>query len=322
MESSTFTNTIVWVAQAGQPIIYKPDVGFQLTLLHCGQIVQDAAAEIAKHYFLSNPDPYKFDPGGVLAIHLKAGVPSQERVTQLAALTLHHLHTGLKVIAQLQSIDDNNLFRSHGYIGLVSQEVPTPGTLASGEGTQLPRPWFEMRNPQPSVDLLCLLAHTNQSMTPRALQPEFHNYQLEESNCIPAVLPMTSFLTWCDSWRAPLDSGCSDDGEPNDGGGEPPLPQKTREWGPLLRVAGWRTPQGGEAHLGKTLQLEWLNYRSRLMVPMPRLLHGVLKPAGFDPAGEIPTGWEYQCGPMPKTHQEPAIPWNMQIHSGTLGKKK
>jgi hypothetical protein len=49
----------------------------------------------------------------------------------------------------------------------------------------------------------------------------------------------------------------------------------------------------------------------KIILPILRVLHRVLKPAGFDPAGEIPTGWEYQCGPLAKTHQEPTTPGDM-----------
>ncbi|KAF9509112.1 hypothetical protein BS47DRAFT_1365509 [Hydnum rufescens UP504] len=247
VELSAFTDTIVWVAWAGQPIVYKPDVEFPLTLLHCGQIVQDAVAEIAKHYFLSNPNPFKFDPGGVLAIHLEAGVPSQECVTQLAALALHHLCTGLKVIAQLQSVDNNELV------------AYTMSSRAQG-----------------------LVTHTNQSMTPMALQPEFHDYQLEESSCAPAILPMTSFLAWhgqCDQPPMKIHEGPPwmvapwMMGNPMMEEGDPP-----GEIHPTPEDQGVGTPiEGcwvedtlvGEAHLGMALQLEWLNYPSHLMVPMP-----------------------------------------------------
>ncbi|KAF9511137.1 hypothetical protein BS47DRAFT_1395403 [Hydnum rufescens UP504] len=107
VELSSFTNTVVRVSRTGQPTVFKPDMEFSLTLLQCGQILQDTAAEIAKHYFVSDPDPYKFDPGGVLAVHMEAGVPSEDKVLQLAALGLHWLRTGLKIIAQLQSVNKN-----------------------------------------------------------------------------------------------------------------------------------------------------------------------------------------------------------------------
>ncbi|KAF9504841.1 hypothetical protein BS47DRAFT_1368499 [Hydnum rufescens UP504] len=58
------------------------------TAADCSQILQDTAAEVAKHYFLSDPDPYKFDPRGVLAVHMGMGVSSEDKVLQLAALAL------------------------------------------------------------------------------------------------------------------------------------------------------------------------------------------------------------------------------------------
>ncbi|KAF9516247.1 hypothetical protein BS47DRAFT_1390885 [Hydnum rufescens UP504] len=88
VESLAFTNTIVRVDHPGQPTIYKPDVEFRLTLLQCSQILQDSAAEMAKHYFLTVLDPYLFDPGNVLSIHLEAGVASENKVSQLVALAL------------------------------------------------------------------------------------------------------------------------------------------------------------------------------------------------------------------------------------------
>ncbi|KAF9516609.1 hypothetical protein BS47DRAFT_1360252 [Hydnum rufescens UP504] len=107
IESSSFTDTVVRVSHMGQPTVFKPDMEFSLTLLQCGQILQDTAAKIAKHYFVSDPDPYKFDLGGVLAVHMEAGVPLEDKVLQLAALGLCRLRTGLKIIAQLQSVDES-----------------------------------------------------------------------------------------------------------------------------------------------------------------------------------------------------------------------
>ncbi|KAF9516605.1 hypothetical protein BS47DRAFT_1390654 [Hydnum rufescens UP504] len=171
VESPSFTSTVVRASRTGHPTVFKPDTEFCLTLLQCGQILQDTAAEMAKHYFLSDPDPYKFDPGGMLAVHM-------------TALALRRLRTGLKIIAQLQSVDENESVayttnsKAQGYVtGIVnnpprvasplaaysvpergllwqSQEIPTPGTLASDEGTQLPRPRFDVRQPRPSVDPL------------------------------------------------------------------------------------------------------------------------------------------------------------------------
>ncbi|KAF9513207.1 hypothetical protein BS47DRAFT_1393456 [Hydnum rufescens UP504] len=175
IESLTFTNTIVRVDCPGQPTVYKPNVEFCLTLLQCGHILQDSAAEMAKHYFLTVLDPYLFDPGNVLSIHLEAGVASENKVSQLAALALHRLCSGLKVIAQIQSVDENESVayttnsNAQGYATRVledtsrtvsplaaysvhenelawhNQEAPTPRTLISDEGTQLPQPRFETR---------------------------------------------------------------------------------------------------------------------------------------------------------------------------------
>ncbi|KAF9510392.1 hypothetical protein BS47DRAFT_1396026 [Hydnum rufescens UP504] len=184
VESSSFTDTVVRVSHTGQPTVFKPDTEFSLMLLQCGQILQDTAAEIAKHYFVSDPDPYKFDPGGVLAVHMEAGVPSEDKVLQLAALGLRRLRTGLKIIAQLQSVNKSESVaytmnsKAQGYAtGVVNdpprvisplaaysereqglpwwnQEIPTPGTLVSDKGTQLPHPRFDARRPRPSVDPL------------------------------------------------------------------------------------------------------------------------------------------------------------------------
>ncbi|KAF9508815.1 hypothetical protein BS47DRAFT_1397429 [Hydnum rufescens UP504] len=130
-----------------------------------------------RHYFLSISDPYKFDPGDILAIHLEAGVASEDKVSQLAALGLRQLRTGLKIITQIQSVEENESVayttnsRAQGYVAEIvedlprvvsplaaysgqdnglawrNQEVPTPGTLASDEDTQLPRPQFKARQP-------------------------------------------------------------------------------------------------------------------------------------------------------------------------------
>ncbi|KAF9504207.1 hypothetical protein BS47DRAFT_1368949 [Hydnum rufescens UP504] len=139
------------------------------------QILQDTAAKVARNYFVSDPDPYKFDPGGVLAVHMEAGVPSEDKVLQLAALGLCQSCTGLKIIAQLQSVDGSESVaytmnsKAQGYgAGVVNnpprvisplaayseqeqgllwwnQEIPTPGTLVSNLGTQLPCPQFDIR---------------------------------------------------------------------------------------------------------------------------------------------------------------------------------
>ncbi|KAF9506163.1 hypothetical protein BS47DRAFT_1399717 [Hydnum rufescens UP504] len=168
VKSLAFTNTIVQVDCPGQPTVYKPDVEFCLTLLQCGQILQDSTAEMAKHYFLTVLDPYLFDPRNILSIHLEAGVTSENKVSQLAALPLHQLHSGLKVIMQIQSVDENKSVaymtnsNAQGYTTRVledtsrtvsplavysvhenelawhNQEAPTPRTLISDEGTQLP----------------------------------------------------------------------------------------------------------------------------------------------------------------------------------------
>ncbi|KAF9503615.1 hypothetical protein BS47DRAFT_1402250 [Hydnum rufescens UP504] len=161
VESSSFTSTVVRVSRTGHPTVFKPDMEFCLTLLQCGQILQDTAAEMAKHYFLSDPDPYKFHPGGMLAVHMSAGVSSEDKVLQLAALALRWLRTRLKIIAQLQSVDENESVayttnsKAQGYVtGIVNdpprvasplaaysvpergllwrnQEIPMPGTLAN-----------------------------------------------------------------------------------------------------------------------------------------------------------------------------------------------
>ncbi|KAF9517093.1 hypothetical protein BS47DRAFT_1359856 [Hydnum rufescens UP504] len=107
VESSSFTSTVIRVSCTGHPTVFKPDTEFCLTLLQCGQILQDTAVEMAKHYFLLDPDPYKFNPGGMLAVHMSAGASSEDKVLQLAALALRQLCTGLKIIAQLQSVDEN-----------------------------------------------------------------------------------------------------------------------------------------------------------------------------------------------------------------------
>jgi hypothetical protein len=62
--------------------------GIQSHLLQCGQILEDIAAKIMKLYFLTDSDPYKFDPGGVLADNIRAGVSSEAIITQLVALAL------------------------------------------------------------------------------------------------------------------------------------------------------------------------------------------------------------------------------------------
>jgi hypothetical protein len=88
MESPSFTSTIVHTSCSGLPTVYKPNGELGLTLLQCGQILQDSMTEISKHYLLTNPDPYNFDPGGVLAIHLVSGVSSEATVSQLIPLGL------------------------------------------------------------------------------------------------------------------------------------------------------------------------------------------------------------------------------------------
>ncbi|KAF9511611.1 hypothetical protein BS47DRAFT_1363741 [Hydnum rufescens UP504] len=130
IESSSFTDTIIQVSHMGQPTVFKPDTEFSLMLLQCGQILQDTAAEITKHYFVSDPDPYKFNPGGVLAVHMEVGVPSEDKVLQLAALGLCWLCTGLKIIAQLQSVDESELVayttnsKAQGYATGVVNDPP------------------------------------------------------------------------------------------------------------------------------------------------------------------------------------------------------
>ncbi|KAF9510391.1 hypothetical protein BS47DRAFT_1364590 [Hydnum rufescens UP504] len=172
--------------------------------IHCEQgpsaATYDTAAEMAKHYFLSDPDPYKFDPGGMLAVHMSMGVSSEDKVLQLAALALHWLHTGLKIIAQLQSVDKHESVayttnsKAQGYMtGIVNdpppgclatssllstgtrgllwqnQEIPTPGTLASDKVTQLPHPQFNTQQPHPLVDPL--QQQVFEGLNPRIIDP-------------------------------------------------------------------------------------------------------------------------------------------------------
>jgi hypothetical protein len=168
VKSPSFTSTVVRISQAGQPTVYKPNWEFSLTLLQCGQILQDVATEILKFYLITDLDPYKYDPGRILAVHLDAGVSSGAKAAQLAALALQRLHTGLKIIAQLQSVNKNesvayttNSMAQNNVIDAIKGpprgtsplaayspqdrglawrhlEAQTPGTQVSDEGTQLP----------------------------------------------------------------------------------------------------------------------------------------------------------------------------------------
>jgi hypothetical protein len=88
MESPSFTSMVMHVSWAGQPMVYKPNGEFSPTLLQCRQILQDTSAKLLRHYFLTNSDPYKYDPGGVLAVHLETGVSSEVKVAQLVTLAL------------------------------------------------------------------------------------------------------------------------------------------------------------------------------------------------------------------------------------------
>jgi hypothetical protein len=74
--SPSFTSTVVHVAHMGLPVVYKPKAEFHLTLLQCGQILEDSAAKITKHYSLTDLDPYKFDPGGILTLVSHLSLPN------------------------------------------------------------------------------------------------------------------------------------------------------------------------------------------------------------------------------------------------------
>ncbi|KAF9503751.1 hypothetical protein BS47DRAFT_1369300 [Hydnum rufescens UP504] len=243
VESPSFTSTVIRVSCTGHPTVFKPDTEFCLTLLQCGQILQDTAVEMAKHYFLSDPDPYKFDPGGMLAVHVSAGVSSEDKVLQLAALALCRLHTGLKIIAQLQSVDENESVayttnsKAQGYVtGIVNdppqvtsplaaysvpergllwrnQEIPTPGTLASDEGTQLPHPQFDIRRPRPSVDPLRQQVLANSTRTTGIRGSESWDYRSE-----PPPRPVDTPL----APRAPSDHGRPEGTHWNPPDGGPP----------------------------------------------------------------------------------------------------
>ncbi|KAF9503723.1 hypothetical protein BS47DRAFT_1369331 [Hydnum rufescens UP504] len=228
VESPLFTSTVIRASRTGHPTVFKPDTEFCLTLLQCGQILQDTAAEMAKHYFLLDPDPYKFDLGGMLAVHMSAGVSSEDKVLQLAALALRRLRTGLKIIAQLQSVDENESVayttnsKAQGYVtGIVNnppqvalplaaysvpergllwrnQEIPTPGTLASDKGTQLPRPRFDVQRPHPSIDPLRQQVLVNTTRTTGIQGSESRDYRSE-----PPPRPVDTPL----APRAPSDHG-------------------------------------------------------------------------------------------------------------------
>ncbi|KAF9519955.1 hypothetical protein BS47DRAFT_1357955 [Hydnum rufescens UP504] len=134
VESPSFTNTIIQVAQSGQPMVYKPDVEFHLTLLQC--------------------DPYKFDPGDILAIHLEARVASEDKIQSVdenksVAYTMNSRAQGYmaEIVEDLPQVVSPLAAYSGQDNGLAwhNQEVPTLGTLASNEDTQLPHPQFEAR---------------------------------------------------------------------------------------------------------------------------------------------------------------------------------
>ena len=94
VEGDSFTGMITCLARPGLPIIYRPSTEFVLALSHCGQIIQDVAGEIARHYLIPVADPYQFDPGNLVIKNLEAGVASVEGVQQLAVLGLRRLRSG------------------------------------------------------------------------------------------------------------------------------------------------------------------------------------------------------------------------------------
>jgi hypothetical protein len=69
-------------------VVYNPNGELSLTLLQCRQILQDVTTEILKFYLITDPDPYKYDPGRILAMHLEAGISSEAKVAHLIALAL------------------------------------------------------------------------------------------------------------------------------------------------------------------------------------------------------------------------------------------
>jgi hypothetical protein len=107
VKSPSFTSMVVWISQAGQPTVYKPNGEFSLTLLQCGQILQDIAAEISKFYLITDLDPYKYDLGRI------KGPPR-----------------GTSPLATYSSQDHRLAWRH--------LEAQMPGTQVSNEGTQLP----------------------------------------------------------------------------------------------------------------------------------------------------------------------------------------
>ncbi|KAF9504274.1 hypothetical protein BS47DRAFT_1368912 [Hydnum rufescens UP504] len=103
---------------------------------------------MAKHYFLTVLDPYQFDPSNVLSIHLEAGVASENKVSQLSALALCRLCSGLKVIAQIQSIDKSESVayttnsNAQGYVVQVLEDTPrTISLLATYSGHKNELAW-------------------------------------------------------------------------------------------------------------------------------------------------------------------------------------
>ncbi|KAF9506941.1 hypothetical protein BS47DRAFT_1399057 [Hydnum rufescens UP504] len=175
VESLAFTNTIVQMDCPGQPTVYKPNVEFHLTLLQCGQILQDFTAEMAKHYFLTVLDPYLFDPGNVLSIPLEAGVASENKVSQLVALALCRLRSGLKVITQIQSVDENE---SVAYMTNSNAQGYTTRVLEDTSRTVSPLAVYSVHENE-------LAWHNQEAPTPRTLVSD-KEYDRSDN----------SFVTW------------------------------------------------------------------------------------------------------------------------------
>ena len=95
IEGDEFTSSITRVAQPNQPVVFRPSSDFVMTLSHCGYIVQDAAAETARHYLIPVTDPFLFDLGSLVLHNLEIGASSVEKVLQLAALGLRRLRAGV-----------------------------------------------------------------------------------------------------------------------------------------------------------------------------------------------------------------------------------
>lgn len=179
-ESDEFIKTITRVSRPGNSPLYKPSTDFCLALLQCGTIVQDSAAEIARYHGVPVSEPYVFDPGDSFAVHMEAGLSSENQVAQLVALALRRLRTGIRIISQVQQSSDatsiayttnsrvqtdvrNVIARApdspsakyttaQAELNWRGAEMPTPQTRLSSEGTQIPRPRFNVNRPRPSVD--------------------------------------------------------------------------------------------------------------------------------------------------------------------------